>query len=139
MVFAIIIARLSGGTFIRMACYNIAMAGGDRAAERAAEKDKTFLERQQRAFTEGKPVLFLTCPLCGRGRPLTTWKGKTIFNVKPDYAIVQVRYGMGGRQGGFYLKEDESVFLEDLQASHPDIHDNLKEQVKVLYNMFWGD
>ena len=122
----------------KFVCYNIAMAGGDRAAEHAAEKDKTFEERQAIAFAEGKQVLFLTCPLCGRGRPVNTWKGKTVFNVKPDYAIVQVRYGKGGRQGGFYLKEDESIFIGDLQAIHPDIYNNLKEEVKVLYEMFWG-
>ena len=107
--------------------------------EGLAEKEKSFYDRQRNAFSGGHKVLFVTCPLCGRNRPITTWKGKTIFKAKPDYAIVQTRYIGGGKgHGGFFLKEDESVFIEGLAALFPDIYDNLKREIRTLYKMFHG-
>jgi hypothetical protein len=115
-------------------------ANHERNKGKFLEKEKSFYERQSRAFAAGHKVLFLTCPLCGRGRPLRTWKGKSLFKVKPNYAIIQTRYMIGGKgHGGFYLKEDESTFVEQLAKLFPDIYDNLKREAKLLYKMFYGE
>lgn len=98
-------------------------------------RQATYEERRAKALAEGTKVLFLTCPLCGRNRPLETYKGSSRFEVKPDYAIIQVRYG-GGRGIGFFLSEDESIKLEDLRSTHPEVLENLKEMIGKLYEIF---
>lgn len=98
------------------------------------KKAATYEERRAQALS-GTKVLYLTCPLCGLNRPLKTYKGSTQFQVKPDYAIIQVRYG-GGRGIGFFLSEEESIKLEDLRDTHPKVFDNLKEQITILHEIF---
>ena len=67
-------------------------------------------------------------------RPLERWGKPTRFKVKPDYAIIQVRYG-GGRGRGFFLNLDESVTLKELKDQYPDIFKNLKTEVEKLYEI----
>ena len=98
------------------------------------KKQATYEERKAKALS-GTKVLYLTCPLCGLNRPLTTYKGDTRFQVKPDYAIIQVRYG-GGRGIGFFLSEGESIKLEDMRSTYPEVLDNLKEQISQLHSIF---
>ncbi|MHC1628265.1 MAG: hypothetical protein ACXQTI_05500 [Candidatus Nezhaarchaeales archaeon] len=97
-------------------------------------RDATYEERKAKALTEGTRVEYLTCPLCGLNRPLEKWGKPTVFKVKPDYAIIQVRYG-GGRGRGFFLNEKESIKLEDLKNHYPDVFENLKEEVEKLYEI----
>jgi Na+-transporting NADH:ubiquinone oxidoreductase subunit NqrE len=97
-------------------------------------REANYEDRKAKAMT-GAKVLFLTCPLCGLNRPLKTYKGNTRFEVKRDYAIIQVRYG-GGRGIGFFLAEDESIKLKDLMEEYPDVLGNLKEQLIALVQVF---
>lgn len=100
-----------------------------------AKREASYQQRKAEALSRGARVLYLTCPLCGLNRPLETYKGTTRFEVKPDYAVIQVRYG-GGRGIGFFLSEDESIKLEDLRSTHPEVMDNLKEQIEQLHEIF---
>ena len=100
------------------------------------EKDKTYDERREKALREGKKYLYITCPLCGLSRPLRSYKGSVRFTVKPDFAIIQARYGTGGRGQGFFLKEDESLSLSDVKKKYPDVYENLRLEVKRLATMF---
>lgn len=102
---------------------------------RHEEKMATYEARKAEALATGTRVLYLTCPLCGLNRPLDTYKGRADFEVKPDFAIIQVRYG-GGRGRGFFLSEDESVNLEGLKEEFPEVFDNLKEEIEKLYEIF---
>ena len=102
--------------------------------ESRRRRDETYEERRARALAEGARVEFLTCPLCGLNRPLQRWGRPTRFQVRPDYAIIQVRYG-GGRGMGFFLSENESTKLEDLRRTHPEIFDNLKDEITKLYEI----
>ena len=103
--------------------------------ESHARKQETYEERKAKALTDGARVEYLSCPLCGRNQPLNTYKGQTLFQVKPDYAIIQVRYG-GGRGIGFFLVLEESTTIEDLRSEYPEVADNLKEQISRLYEIF---
>lgn len=102
--------------------------------ESHARKQATYEERRAKALS-GARVEYVTCPLCGFGRPLKTYKGDTRFEIKPDYAIVQVRYG-GGRGIGFFLVPEESVKVEDLRSMYPEVLDNLKEEIARLHEVF---
>jgi len=97
-------------------------------------REATYEERKTKA-AGGARVLYLTCPLCGLNRPLETYKGSSKFQVKPDYAIIQVRYG-GGRGIGFFLNEGESVKLPELRSAYPEVLENLREQIQELYELF---
>jgi len=94
-------------------------------------RDKTYFERQSIAFSEGKRVEYLACPLCGLNRPLIRWGNQVKFQFKKTYAILQVRYG-GGRGIGFFLNEGESLRLSELAKKRPDIFENLKEEVNKI-------
>jgi len=99
-------------------------------------KDKTYEERKARALSEGVKVLFVTCPLCGRGRPMKDrWGKEAAFNVKPDYFLIQARYG-AGRGSGFFLKEDESLKIKEVKKEYPEIYENLKKSIKELSKVF---
>lgn len=102
--------------------------------ESRQRRQATREERKAKAMS-GRRVEFLTCPLCGFNRPLETYKGGAKFQVRPDYAIIQVRYG-GGRGSGFFLSLEESTKLDKLKESYPDIYLNLKEQVDKLHEAF---
>ncbi len=104
-----------------------------RRAESHARRVATYDERKAKAM-QGTRVLFLTCPLCGLNRPLSSYKGTASFQVKPDYAIIQVRYG-GGKGIGFFLDQEESINLQELAKHYPDVLENLKEQVSQLQNI----
>lgn len=98
------------------------------------KKQATYDERKAKAMA-GTRILYLTCPLCGLNRPLKTYKGDTKFQIKPDYAIIQVRYG-GGRGVGFFLSQDESIKLEELRGTYPEVLENLKHQIAELHRVF---
>lgn len=104
--------------------------------------ERVIEEKRRHAFEHGKRVEYLTCPLCGRNKPLHTWKGKTSFVIKPDYAIIQVRYGGGkdesGKGIGFWLKLEESTNLSKLSANYPEVFENLKDSIIELYESFLG-
>ena len=102
----------------------------ERRAESHDRRLTTKDARKQKALA-GTRVLYLTCPLCGLNRPLSSYKGSATFQVKPDYAIIQVRYG-GGRGSGFFLAEEESISLSDLKATNPEVELNLKTEVLAL-------
>ena len=95
------------------------------------ERDETYETRRNKALSQGTRVEFITCPLCGRNRPLEMWGNEVRFEVKPDYAIIQVRYG-GGRGSGFFLNENESVKLEEMKEKYPELYINLKNEVFKL-------
>ena len=99
-------------------------------------RDKTYEERKAKAFATGKKVLFVTCPLCGRGRPMQDrWGNKAKFKVKPEYFIIQARYG-SGRASGFFLKDDESLGIDDVKKEYPGIYNNIKRSVQQLAKLF---
>jgi len=100
-----------------------------------AKKAATYEERKAKALSEGTRVEYISCPLCGRNRPLIVWDEETRFEVKPNYAIVQVRYG-GGRGIGFFLNEEESIYLQSMREQYPELLDNLKEEIAKLYELF---
>lgn len=100
-----------------------------------SEREATYEERRSKAIATGARVLYVTCPLCGLDRPLETYKGVTRFQVKTDFAIIQVRYG-GGRGIGFFLNESESVKPEDLRNTYPEVLDNLREMIEQLHETF---
>ena len=110
------------------------MSVDERRKKSHDRRTATYDDRKAKAM-QGARVLFLTCPLCGLNRPLHTYKGSTRFQVRPDYAIIQVRYG-GGRGLGFFLAEDESIKLMDLKDTHPDVFENLKEEVIQMAKTF---
>ena len=86
---------------------------------------------------KGSRIEYLTCPLCGRNRPLKMWNKQTAFEVKPDYAIIQIRYG-GGRGSGFVLSLEESTKLEDLEREYPEVYSNLKAEVEKLHKLLFS-
>ena len=94
-----------------------------------------YQERKSKAYASGSRVEYVTCPLCGRNRPLIMWNKETRFEVKPDYAIIQVRYG-GGRGSGFFLSESESVKLDRLKQEYPELFENLKSEIEKLHKIF---
>ena len=96
----------------------------------------SYEERRAKA-SSGARIEYLTCPLCGRNRPLIMWGKQTRFEVKPDYAIVQVRYG-GGRGVGFFLSLEESINIEDLEREYPKVYENLKGEIGLLYNLLFS-
>jgi hypothetical protein len=101
--------------------------------ESKERRERTYDERKAKALA-GTKVLYLTCPLCGLNRPLSSYKGEARFEVKPSYAIIQARYG-GGRGIGFFLVPEESITLSELKAIYPEVLENLKEQVFLLYEL----
>ena len=110
----------------------------DRAIELRIAKRKhrqdTYEARKAQALTEGVDVHYLTCPLCGRGRPLNAeWRkgGETRFEFKPDYFLIQHRKG-GGRGIGFFLVPEGSLTLEEANMEHPEIISNLKQEAQRL-------
>jgi len=98
---------------------------------RSRERRKASYEERKAKAMSGRKVLYLTCPLCGLNRPLESYKGRAAFEVKPDYAIIQVRYG-GGRGIGFFLSQGESIKLEELKEQYPEVLRNLKAQAEEL-------
>ena len=96
----------------------------------------SYEERRAKA-SSGARIEYLTCPLCGRNRPLIMWGRQTRFEVKPDYAIIQVRYG-GGRGVGFFLSLEESINIEDLEREYPKVYENLKGEIELLYNLLFS-
>jgi len=96
----------------------------------------SYEERRAKA-SSGARIEYLTCPLCGRNRPLIMWGKQTRFEVKPDYAIIQVRYG-GGRGVGFFLSLEESINIEDLEREYPKVYENLKGEIELLYNLLFS-
>lgn len=106
----------------------------DYKRESRKRKDETYEERKKEAFKTGTRIEYLTCPLCGRNKVMNDrWGRSAKFEVKPDYAIVQIRYGLGGRKaGGFFLKLDECIMFDDLKDDYPAIWKNLKAEVTKL-------
>ena len=96
----------------------------------------SYEERRAKA-SSGARIEYLTRPLCGRNRPLIMWGKQTRFEVKPDYAIIQVRYG-GGRGVGFFLSLEESINIEDLEREYPKVYENLKGEIELLYNLLFS-
>ena len=107
-----------------------------RRYEVRAERDRTVEERKQHALAFGTRVLYITCPLCGRNKPLNPHeREQTRFEVKPDFFLIQVRYG-GGKGSGFFLNKEESLSIEEVKEEYPDLYENLKEQVALLSEIF---
>lgn len=103
----------------------------DKALE--AREDKAI--RRAKALVDGKEVVFLTCPLCGKNRPLQNKKGeKARFQIKPDYALITTRKG-GGRRIGFFRLPDKDVNLTELKELYPDVFWNLYDNVKELFDI----
>jgi len=98
---------------------------------------KLCYEERRAKASSGARIEYLTCPLCGRNRPLIMWGKQTRFEVKPDYAIIQVRYG-GGRGVGFFLSLEESINIEDLEREYPKVYENLKGEIELLYNLLFS-
>lgn len=99
--------------------------------------EEAKLDREQRkaqALRKGKEVSFLTCPLCGRSRPLKMWNKTTSFQVKPAYAIISTRKG-GGRRIGFFRIPEKDVPLRDLKEAYPLVYANLLENVQELSSL----
>ena len=95
-----------------------------------AKQDKE--ERRVQALAWGSEVIFLTCPLCGRNRPLKTHGKPTRFKVKPDYAVITVRKG-GGRRIGFFRLPEKDLKLSELKEAYPEVYMNLKESIEELH------
>lgn len=72
--------------------------------------------RKEIALKEGKPFVYVTCPLCGLNRILHKHEKGRIrfgnFDLKKGY-FIQVRYVRGGRGSGFWLNPEESLTLKD--------------------------
>ena len=99
-------------------------------------KDADYEARKQRAFAEGVKTLFVTCALCGRNRPMhDRWGKNAEFIVKPDYFLIQARYSYG-RGSGFFLKDDESLSVDQVKKEYPEIYDNIKKSVQELAKIF---
>ena len=99
------------------------------------EEKLSHEERKALAFKLGKKYSYLICPLCGKSKPMKTWKGKTVFDIDDDPEIIQFRMCRGGRGiGGFYKNEDESIFLSHLKEKNPELLQNLNEQLGKLLN-----
>ena len=110
-------------------------------------KDRTREARKAKALADGKKVIYLACPLCGRNRPLKSHTlGRAAFQFDPEHKIIQVRYG-GGRftteekddKGhsigvglGFFINEAESLTLEEMKEQYPVIIENMKEEVERI-------
>jgi hypothetical protein len=108
----------------------------ERKKKSREKRDETYDARKKKALSEGKKVLFITCPLCGRGRPLKIQGKKQVrFVVKPDYFLVQARYG-AGRGSGFFLRDDESLSVADVKKHYPALYKNLKESIGELAKIF---
>ncbi|MHA1852541.1 MAG: hypothetical protein ACTSUF_03430 [Candidatus Heimdallarchaeaceae archaeon] len=109
-----------------------------RVVERKA---KTYEARKAKALAEGKRFERIVCPLCLWSRPMRTHKkGKIIFKIDPNPEIIQVRYGIGGQKhGGFFKKEDECIRLSELKDANTEVYNNLKTEVKKLYNLFYKE
>ena len=104
--------------------------------EARQRKQRTYEDRKAIAFSSGTKVLYVTCPLCGRSRVLTdNWGNTASFNVKEDFAIIQVRYG-GGRGIGFFIKPDECLSISEVKEQYPEIYDNLKSSIQELAQIF---
>ena len=113
-----------------------------RAERIKEEKRKDYEERKRIALTEGKRFEYLACPLCGYNRPIYKHlKGKVRFGVPELKYIVQVRYGGGrteqGKSIGMFLSEEESIRFDELKEKAPEIYENLREEVKKLYNLLF--
>ena len=101
-----------------------------------AERDRTYENRREEALAFGTRVLYITCPLCGRNRVLNPHeREQTRFEVKPDFFLIQVRYG-GGKRSGFFLNKEESLSIAEVKEQYPDLYENLKEQVVLLSKIF---
>ena len=104
------------------------------------KKELTKEERREKAIKEGKPFKYIVCPLCLRARIGRSWKGTVKFKIDPNPEIIQIRYGVGGRGcGGFFKKEDECVKLSELKEVNTEVYNNLKTEVKKLYNLFYKE
>lgn len=100
------------------------------------KNDEERSNLRNRAFAEGTKSLFVTCPMCGRNRPLKDKWGKGAhFVVKPDYALIQARYSIG-RGSGFFLKEDESLSIDQVKDEFPEIYEEIKAAVEQLHDLF---
>ncbi len=128
----------------RLKVGTLAMSKKEKAQERKirrrievrAERDLTYEERKEEALAFGKKVLYITCPLCGRNRVLNPHeKDQTRFEVKPDFLLIQARYG-GGRGSGFFLNKDESLSLEEVKEQYPDLYENIKRELARLIAIF---
>ena len=102
-----------------------------------ARREATYAERQAAAFASGRFIYFLSCPVCGMGKPLKRHdRADTKFvDLNPDHPILQKRYG-GGRNMGWFTKKDESLTLQDLKDSddpeHQAIYANLRKCILDL-------
>lgn len=105
-----------------------------RKIRRSEEAKLDRESRKAQALRDGKEVTFLTCPLCGRSRPLRMWGKTTEFQVKPDYAVVTTRIG-GGRRIGFFRLEEKDVKVGDLKEAYPLVYANLLENVRELSSL----
>jgi len=116
-----------------------------RRAEKIAEMKKAdYDERKEMALLYGKRYVYLACPLCGLSRPIYKHlKGRVWFGVPELKYIVQVRYGGGrtedGRSIGMFLCEEESIKFDELKEKAPEIYENLKREVKKLYDLLFKE
>jgi len=101
-------------------------------AVRAAKAKEDREQRRIEAMKTGKEILWLNCPLCGKGRPLHSRKGDARFAVKLDYGVVMVRKG-GGNRIGFFRVEGSEVTIQELEEAHPEVFENLKVEVAKLH------
>ena len=107
-----------------------------RRLEKRKERDETYEERKQDALEFGTKVLYITCPLCGRNRVLHPHKQpQTRFEVKPDYLLLQARYG-GGKGSGFFLNKEESLSIEEVKEQYPELYENLQRELARLVDLF---
>jgi len=93
-------------------------------------KNETRDEKRVRVLSEGTPVRFVVCPLCGLNRVLDKrGKGRVRWDaVDLDTALIlQVRCG-GGRGSGFYLDESRSLTLGEMSES-PE-YDAIVEEIR---------
>jgi len=109
-------------------------------ARKRAERDRTYEIRRQHALEHGTTIKSLVCPLCGLSRPLDSHRGRNTFIIyDQNRPLIQTRKGGGriiiedrGRGVGFFLVEEESFTLDEMQEHYPEVYENLRESVEHL-------
>jgi len=103
--------------------------------ERKDDAEKA--ERRQKAFKEGKRYYSIVCPLCLKSNVKREIKNEYLFKTDDNPEIIQTRYLLGGRgTGGFFKNEKESIRLDVLRQSRPNLWENLKIEIGKLNEKF---
>lgn len=112
------------------------------------KKNLTREEKRAIALSEGREYLYIACPLCSqnrilqRGGIISGSKGKSgrasfssfDFDGSEGKFFIQVRKNAGGRGGGFWLDDSQSLTFAEAKESpeYQEILEEIKEQCKKI-------